>query len=379
LMEATMAFGTETLVEVWRGGRIESEHRGAIAVVDAAGHLIAHAGDVALTTYLRSSAKPFQLLPLLESGAADRLGFTDRELAVIAGSHSGEPRHLEAVQSILNKIGLSDSALQCGVHVPFNADAARALRAANQPVSVLHNNCSGKHAGMLAQAIDRGLSTADYLDPHHPVQISIRQRLAELADLDFDAIGVGVDGCSAPCFAMPLKNAARAFARLADAESTRQAASTLAAARVVQVMIDYPDMVAGEDRLDTDLMRAANGGTANGSTANGSTANGSTANDGTVNERAAHGRLFSKGGAEGFHGVGVFAHEGQPAFGVAWKVGDGDGKRGGHPAVIEALWQLGVLDDAALVALKSYHAWPITNHRGLEVGEVKANFALKWA
>ncbi len=334
-----MSFGTETLVEVWRGGRVESEHRGAIAVVDANGRVLAHSGDVMVTSYLRSSAKPFQLLPLIESGAADRFGFTDRELAVIAGSHSGEPRHLEAVQSILNKIGIGDEALQCGVHVPFNPEAAKALRAANQNASVLHNNCSGKHAGMLAQAVDRGLSTADYLDPQHPVQIGIRQHLAQLADLAFDDIGVGVDGCSAPCFALPLKNAALAFARLAQSKDA-------ALARVAQVMIEHPEMVAGEGRLDTDLMRATAG------------------------------HLFSKGGAEGFHGIGVLAHNERPAYGIAWKIGDGDGKRGGHPAVIEALRQLGLLDEAALAALQSYHTWPVTNHRGLEVGEVKANFTL---
>lgn len=338
-----MSFGTETLVEVWRGGRVESEHRGAIAVVDAQGRVLAHTGDVDLTSYLRSSAKPFQLLPLIESGAADRLGFTDRELAVIAGSHSGEPRHLEAVQSILGKIGLPADALQCGSHVPFSPEAARALKAADQPAGVLHNNCSGKHSGMLAQAIDRGLSTADYLDPQHPVQLGIRQRLAQLADLDFDAVGVGVDGCSAPCFALPLKNAALAFARLAEAAQL----STSPLGRVARVMMAYPEMVAGEGRLDTDLMRAAND-----------------------TQRV----LFSKSGAEGFHGVGVLARDGRPAFGVAWKVGDGDGKRGGHPAIIETLRQLGVLDAAAL---QSYHHWPVTNHRGLQVGEVKANFTLR--
>ncbi|MBI5565321.1 MAG: asparaginase, partial [Chloroflexi bacterium] len=304
-----MSFGTEALVEVWRGGHVESEHRGAIAVVDAQGQLLAHIGDVLLTSYLRSSAKPFQLLPLIESGAADRFGFTDRELAVIAGSHSGEPRHLETVQSILSKIGLSDNALQCGVHVPFNPAVAKSLRVANQSASVLHNNCSGKHAGLLAQAIDRGVRTADYLDPQHPVQITIRQRLAELADLEFDAVGVGVDGCSAPCFALPLKKAALAFARLAEAGSEMQEAGsrmqdarTQSLAKVTQVMIGYPEMVAGEGRLDTDLMWAANG------------------------------RLFSKGGAEGFHGVGVLAQGDQSAYGIAWKIGDGDGKRGGHPA-----------------------------------------------
>jgi L-asparaginase II len=331
-------FETSPLVEVTRGGRVESEHHGAIAVVDAGGQLIAHVGDVQLVSYLRSSAKPFQLLPLIESGAADRFGFTAAELAIIAGSHSGEPRHVAAVQSILNKIGLPESALQCGVHVPFNADAAKALRAAGSEATVLYNNCSGKHAGMLAQAIDRGLSTADYLDPQHPVQVTIRQRLAELAELPAEKIYVGVDGCSAPCFAMPLHASALAFAKLADAKSG-------ALQRVARAMLEHPEMVAGEGRIDTDLMRAV-----------------------------PH-RLVSKGGAEGYHGMGIVVENGS-ALGVAIKIGDGDGKRGGHPAIIETLRQLGVLDDAALAQLKNCHTWPVTNHRGLEVGEVRANFKL---
>jgi L-asparaginase II len=344
-----MAFYTEALVEVTRGGRVESEHRGALAVVDANGELIAHAGGVGLVSYLRSSAKPFQLLPLVESGAADRFGFTAAELAVIAGSHSGEPRHVAAVQSILNKIGLSADALHCGSHVPFNADAARALKAAGREPGVLHNNCSGKHAGMLAQAVDRGLSTPDYLDPQHPVQVAIRQRLAELGGIRFDEIGVGVDGCSAPCFAMPLRAAALAFARLAEAGRNPTGAlrgtPEAGLARVARTMMEYPEMVAGEGRLDTDLMRAAPG------------------------------RVVSKGGAEGYHGVGIVTKDG-PALGMAIKIGDGDGKRGVHPVVIETLRQMGVLDDAALRTLEIYHTWKITNHRGLAVGEVRANFKL---
>jgi L-asparaginase II len=331
-------FETVALVEVRRGGRVESEHCGAVAVVDATGKSIAHAGDVELVSYLRSSAKPFQLLPLVESGGADRFGFTDAELAVIAGSHSGEPRHVAAVQSILSKIGLREEALQCGVHVPFNAAAAKALRAEGREPSILHNNCSGKHAGMLAQAIDRGLNTHDYLDPQHPVQITIRQRLAELGGITFDEINVGVDGCSAPCFAMPLRAAALAFARLAEgrADGLR---------RVVQAMLDHPEMVAGEGRIDTDVMRAVPG------------------------------RLVSKGGAEGYHGMGLIRPDGS-AWGVAIKIADGDGKRGGHPVIIEVLRQLGVLDDAALAQLQSYRTWSVTNHRGWEVGEVRANFKL---
>jgi L-asparaginase len=192
---------------------------------------------------------------------------------------------------------------------------------------------------MLAQAVDRGLSTHDYLDPEHPVQITIRRRLAELGGITFDEIGVGVDGCSAPCFAMPLRAAALAFARLAGArDSSLQ--------RIARAMMDYPEMVAGEGRLDTDLMRAAPG------------------------------RVVSKGGAEGYHGLGVIQADGS-TLGVAIKIGDGDGKRGGHPVVIEVLRQLSVLDDVALAKLQNYHTWLISNHRGLKVGEVKANFQLK--
>jgi L-asparaginase II len=222
--------------------------------------------------------------------------------------------------------------------MPFNAAAAQALRAASDEPTVLHNNCSGKHAGMLAQAVDRGLSTHDYLDPDHPVQITIRQRLAELGGIAFDQIGVGVDGCSAPCFAMPLRAAALAFARLADGRES-------GLRRVKQVMMDYPEMVAGEGRLDTDLMRAVPG------------------------------RVVSKGGAEGYHGMGLIQPDGS-AWGIAIKIADGDGKRGGHPAVIETLRQLDVLNEGALAQLQSYRTWPVTNHRGLEVGEVRANFKL---
>ena len=346
-----MPFETQSLVEVLRGGRFESEHRGALAVVDACGKLIAHVGDVDLVTYLRSSAKPFQALPLVESVAPDRLGLTDRELAIVAGSHTGEPRHVETVRSILRKIGLSEDALQCGVHMPFNPESAQALQAAGRAPTPIYNNCSGKHAGMLAAAIDRGLSTDDYLDPNHPIQVSIRQALADLSDTPFDAVGVGIDGCSAPVFALPLRGAALAFAKLADlptstGEGLVEGDRRVALARIANAMLTYPEMVAGEGRLDTDLMRAAKG------------------------------RVVCKGGAEGFHGVGLVARDGKPALGIAVKIGDGDGKRGGNPAVIEALRQLGVLDDAMLEALKGYRGWVVTNHRGLEVGEVRARFEL---
>jgi L-asparaginase II len=341
-----MPFQTEAVVEVRRGGRLESEHRGAIAVVGADGRLIAQLGDPELVTYLRSSAKPFQLLPLVESGAADRFGFNDRELAIIAGSHSGEARHIETVQAILKKIGLQEDALQCGAHPPYNVEAAQRLQQAGQAPTPIYNNCSGKHSGLLAAAVDRRLSIDDYLDPNHPIQLSIRQSLADLSGVEFDQIGVGFDGCSAPNFVLPLRGAALAFARLAQGGPGTRAA---ALARIAQAMMTYPEMVAGEARLDTDLMRATTG------------------------------RLVSKGGAEGFHGIGVLARDGRSAYGIALKIADGDGKRGGQPVVIEVLRQLGVLTDQDLAALKDYRGWKLTNHRGLEVGDVRANFKLVFA
>src|SRR5512135_35391 len=342
-----MAFQTETLVEVVRGGRVESEHRGGIAVVDAGGKLIAQVGDVNLTTYLRSTAKPFQLLPLVESGAAERFQFTDQELAIMAGSHSGEARHIEVVQSILNKIGLTEDALQCGAHVPYSSASASALAAQGKVPTALYNNCSGKHAGMLAAAADRGLSIHDYLDPRHPIQISIRQAIADLSGVPFDEIGVCIDGCSAPNFALSLKATALVFAKLASEEDGSPRGKSLA--RIARAMSSNPEMVAGEKRLDTDLMRVVQG------------------------------RVVSKGGAEGFHGLGIFSTDGKRAVGLALKIGDGDGKRGGHPAVIEALRQLKVLSANELEALTDYRGWKLTNHRGTEVGEVRAKFDMIFA
>ena len=347
--------GFEALVEVTRGGRVESIHYGALAVVDARGNLVAHAGDPDLATYLRSTAKPFQLLPLVEgeqettphvttaqaSSGARRFGFTDQELAVMAASHSGEPRHVETVQAILAKIGLGEGELQCGAHWPANESASRALRESGRQPTPIHNNCSGKHAGMLAQCLARGLSTHDYLDPGHPVQVAIRQTLAEMSGVAADAIGVGIDGCSAPCFALPLRACAQAFARLADPSGLHQPRGD-AVRRIVSAMTAYPEMVAGEGRLDTDLMRAAGGA------------------------------LLSKGGAEGYHGLAVLP----TGLGIALKIVDGNGQRGAGPVAIEALRQLGALDAEATTRLRDHHCPALKNHRGLEVGEVRPIFRL---
>jgi L-asparaginase II len=331
----------EPLVEVTRGNRVESVHFGAVAVVDAHGDLIAHVGDPNWVAYLRSTAKPFQLLPLVESGCADHFGFTDKELAVMAASHSGEPRHVETVQGILTRIGLDENALQCGSHDPNSVESMRILRESGRQPTPIYNNCSGKHSGMLAQALYRGLSIDDYLDPRHPVQVAILTTLAEMGDLDPNGIEIGIDGCSVPCFAIPLRACALAFARLAD-PSALPALRRAAIERIVKAMTTYPEMVAGEDRLDTDLMRAA------------------------------HGRVLSKGGAEGYHGMALIPK----GLGIAMKIVDGNGQRGSGPAVIETLRQLGALDDQALEDLRAYRSSALTNHRNLEVGEIRPSVKL---
>jgi len=336
-------FDTVPLIQVMRGSRLEAVYRGALAVVDTQGQVVASVGDPGLTTWLRSSAKPFQLTPLVASGAADRFGFSDRELAVMAASHNGQDFHIQAVLGILKHIGLDANALQCGAHAPLYPPAARALENTGQSPCALHNNCSGKHSGMLAQCMDRRLSIADYVSPQHPVQITIKQTLAELADVSPDSIDVAIDGCSVPTFALPLHRAALAFARLADPAGVSEPRRS-ALRRIASAMMAYPEMVAGTRRLDTDVMQAG------------------------------HGRIVVKGGAEGYYGIGLL---GSPGLGVALKIEDGNEERGRNVVVVEVLRQLGALDDQALAALGRYAVGPTKNHRGLIVGEMRACFDIR--
>jgi L-asparaginase II len=310
--------GYRPLVKVWRGDTVESLHHGVVVVMDDAGREVARHGDPSLVTYLRSSAKPAQVLPLLASGAAERFGFSDAEIAVMIGSHGGEPFHVEAVRAILERIGVGEEALQCGAHPPYHRPSAQALRAAHEEPTAVHNNCSGKHAGMLALAVHLGAPTAGYLDEGHPVQRRILAAVAALAGLAPGDIRTAIDGCSAPNFALSMSAAATMYARLI-APGGLPADLQAAARRVVAAMRRHPEMVAGTDRLCTALMRSASGG------------------------------LIAKIGAEGFYGLG-FERDGR-GLGVALKVADGDGDRAG---------------------LQERYVGPLRNHRGLVVGRVDA-------
>jgi L-asparaginase II len=339
---------TPALVEVTRGSFVESRHRGFIAVVDATGAVVAGLGDVGTPTWFRSAAKPFQAIPVITSGAAARYGLTPRELAVIAGSHSGESAHLETVLSILNKIALDESALKCGAHMPFDDASAKRLRVEKREPSALHNNCSGKHAGMLAFAKQIGEPVENYLDPGHPIQRRIRSTLARFTGAPVDEIKIAVDGCSAPVFGLSVEAMARSYARLVSAQQAEIEPELAAAAAVVSAMIEYPEMVGGtRGRLDTDLMLVAKGG------------------------------IVSKVGAEGVHLLGVKPNERYPkGLGIAIKIEDGDVRRARDPVVIETLRQLGLLDDAQFAALAPYVGATIFNHRKIEVGEVRTCFML---
>jgi L-asparaginase II len=342
------------LVEVTRGAFVESRHRGVIAVMTPEGKSVAQLGGIETTTHFRSAAKPFQALPLVTTGAADYFALTPQELAVINGSHSGEPSHVETVQSILKKIGLTEAALQCGAHLPFDDATTKQLRATGTAPSVLHNNCSGKHSGMLALAQFLNYPLENYLDPEHPIQRLIRQTLARFANVPADEIGVAIDGCSAPVFITTIAAMARSYAQLVGVQFSPLAMDdqlAQSAARIVKAFIEYPVMVGGtRNRLDTDLMQAAPG------------------------------QLISKVGAEGVQLLGVLPCERYPhGLGIAIKVEDGDIKRARDPIVLETLRQLGVLNETQFTQLARYARATLYNYRKLEVGEVRTCFQLEAA
>jgi L-asparaginase II len=318
-------------VLVVRGGTVESVHQVAVAVVDASGRLLASAGDPGVITGYRSAAKPMQALPLVEDGVVERFGITQEELALCCASHSGEERHLNGARSILGKAGVGADALACGAHPPFwQPDADRLLREGRAPER-LHNNCSGKHAGMLALARAHGWPTQGYHLPDHPVQRRMLGEVSRWSGLQDNDIETAIDGCGVTCFALPLKAMARSFAAFADAAS-----EGAPPARVVEAMTAHPFMVAGTGRLCTAVME--------------------TAGD----------RVFLKTGAEGVY-CAALRGEG---VGVALKVLDGT-KRAAEPALVGVLEAMGVLTQDDLETLSDFRRPPLKNTRGELVGEVR--------
>ncbi len=335
------------LVEVTRGSITESRHRGHVIAVDGDGQIVARLGSPEIVTYLRSSAKPLQAVPLLATGAADRFGFDSREIAIACASHSGEPIHEETVASMLRKIGLDESALKCGAHEPFSQEVTLEMRARHEQPRVLQNNCSGKHTGMLALALHLNAPTETYDQPSNPAQLAIGRAVAEFSGLALEDIAVGVDGCGVPVFGITVRTMALTYARLVAPPGEFDTETRAACARIVAAMRAHPELVGGmRDRLDTELMRAAPG-------------------------------VISKVGAEGVYTVGVEPCARWPrGLGLALKIEDGEDRRARPTVVIESLRQLGVLDDEAMQHLAAYSKFTVRNHRGDAVGEVRPAFEL---
>lgn len=339
----------EPLVQVTRGAITESRHRGHIMAVEPDGTIAAYLGAPETVTFLRSAAKPHQALPLIESGAADRFGFTEQEIALACASHSGEPIHTAIAASMLRKIGLEPKHLKCGTHEPFSPQVASELREKREEPNVLQNNCSGKHAGMLALAVHLGAPIESYDLPENPVQLAIGHTVAQFSGVPIEDIAVATDGCGVPVFGVTLKAMALMYARLVAPPEEFEERTRVGCRRIVSAMTNHPELIGGtSDRLDTEMMRATKG------------------------------TLVSKVGAEGVYTAGILPCERWPrGLGLALKIEDGDDHRARPTVVIESLDQLGVLDDEALEAVSRYAFFPIHNRREEVVGEVRASFKLK--
>jgi L-asparaginase II len=327
------------LVEVLRGARVESRHRGAIAVVDADGATVLAAGDVATPVFPRSAIKALQALSLVESGAADRFGLADEELALACASHSGQEGHVAAVARMLGKARLDASALACGAHWPINQAAAFALAKSGLP-SALHNNCSGKHAGFLCLACAMGVDHDGYWRPEHPVQNTVRGVLEDLTGTALGPEQCAVDGCSVPTWAIPLRALADAFAKFGTGHRLRRARAG-AAARLRAACAEKPWYVAGTGRFCTDIMKL-------------------------LGKRA-----FVKTGAEGMF-CGALPEQG---LGVAIKCDDGAG-RASEAVMASIIARFLPLDDVERAALARFMRPTLRNWNGIEVGALRVTEAL---
>lgn len=330
----------QIMVRVYRGDMVESIHRGHVAVVNSQGHLLASLGNPNTYIYARSAAKPLQTIPVIEAGAPAKYGFREDEIAVMCASHNGEEEHTRTVHSILEKIGRTTTDLTCGIHEPYHKATAQEMKAHNIQPTPLHNNCSGKHSGMLALACARDYRSEDYSSVEHPVQKEMLRSVAEMSQTPIDEVRLGVDGCGVPVFGLPLDRLARAFARLgdpADLSPRRREACQL----IIRSLRAHPQMIAGHDRFDTQLIEATSG------------------------------QIIGKMGAEAVFALTVP----ERSLGIAMKIEDGS-LRGLYPAILEVLRQLELVTSEQLEALHSFYRPDVRNHSKNIVGRIESDFTL---
>jgi L-asparaginase II len=324
------------LVHVTRGGQTESLHRGAVAVVDGDGETVFSIGEIDAPVFPRSAIKAFQALPLIESGAADRYGLSDAEIALSVASHSGEPLHTETSLSMLRKAGRDASCLECGAHWPMGDKAARALAATGAQPTALHNNCSGKHAGFICLACGLDKDPAGYVLPDHRVQREIVAAMSEMTGAAHMPENRGIDGCSIPTYAIPLRKLAHGFARFASGVGVGPERMK-AIARIRKAVAAHPFMVAGTARFDTRAMQILGA------------------------------RAFTKTGAEGVF-CAAFPELG---LGVALKCDDG-GTRAAEVVMAAIIARFLPLSETEATAMASLREPVLTNWNGVEVGRIKA-------
>ena len=327
-----------SLATVTRGAAVESIHYGSIAVVDRDGRVLAAAGDPAFLTMTRSALKPFQAMPFVAAGGPEHFGYSKAQIALLCASHSGEPRHVEAVGDMLARAGNSPGHLLCGTHAPYYHEV-RGEVPPPPPYSPLAHNCSGKHSGMLAYCVQCGLPRDSYLAVDHPLQQAIRRAVSRFTSTpEADLVG-GIDGCSAPNYGVALFRLAQAFARLAAADADAEFGN---APRVLaDAMATHPEMVSGTHRSDLELTEAGRGD------------------------------WIAKIGAEGVQGIGLRG----AGVGIAIKVVDGN-RRVLPPVIAAVLDELGLLDARRRAALRDWFEPPVRNYRGLLTGHLRAAVVL---
>ncbi len=328
------------LVEVLRGPLVESRHRGAVSIIDADGGTVLSLGNVERRVFPRSAVKAIQALPLVENGFADRFGLTDAEIALACSSHSGEPEHAATAAAMLRKAGYEEGCLECGAHWPMGDAAARALAAAGEEPSALHNNCSGKHAGFVCLACGLDEDPRGYSRAEHRVQQAVRGALEDLTGASHEEDVLGIDGCSIPTYAIPLPALAFAFAKFGSGHGIGRGCAA-AAKRIRQAVAKHPFMVAGTGRFDTRLMEA-------------------------LGERA-----FVKAGAEGVWCAALP----ELGFGVALKADDGNG-RAAEVMMASLILRFLDLRNGQRTAVEALAQPRLRNWNGIEVGLLRPAEAL---
>ena len=330
----------EPLIQLTRGGLTENLHLGAVAVVNTQGAITAQAGDPQWLTFTRSCLKALQALPFVESGGPAQFGFSAQLVALMCASHNGEQKHVDAAQDMLDKAGVSYKTLKCGCHVPLQFSFFDKAPPADFVADERHNNCSGKHSGFLAYCVQHGHALQDYLEPEHPLQQAIRRDVARAVGMDANDMPMGIDGCSAPNYAMPLWRLAYGYARLASGAQDAEFGASFAT--LSNAMTSHPDMVSGTGRNDLAFMQVGRGD------------------------------WVSKVGADAVQVVG--SKERGEAFAI--KIIDGN-KPALYAASVEVMDQLGWLDAGQRSALQPWRAQPIVNARGILVGERIPTFKLQ--